>query len=86
MAVVMLLKNLGVLKFNFNMSLVNNILLAALVVCTLVAIIGLFVMNSKMKMSGHGMTVSYFPAVGAWLQLVVGAAACGCGWALARKD
>ena len=86
-AVVLLLKRLNVLKFNFKFNLVNNILLTVLAGAVLVAVVGVVVMAAAaLKELGNPDYLSIYASVGAWLSLVVAAAACVCGWVLARKE
>ena len=93
-AVVLLLKNLNVIKSKFNFNKVNNILLTVFAVAVLGALVGIGVMAigaSKTVADDPAavamkVAVSIYPAVCAWVTLAVSFVACGCGWALARKD
>ena len=86
-AVVLLLKNLNVIKCKFNFSLVNNILLTVFVVAVVLAIVGVTIMGNELcKAIGNPEGFSAYASVGAWLALAFSVVACGCGWALARKD
>lgn len=66
-AVVMILRNLKVLKFKFSMNLINNILLILFLVCAIVAFVGLVQMCGTA--GALGVEVSTTPAVGAYLLL-----------------
>ncbi len=83
-AVVMLLKNLNVLKVKLNLSLINNILLAVFVAALVLTVIGLLIMRADIL--DKASTWSCYAGVGLYLQAVTAVAACACGWALARKD
>ena len=86
-AVVMLLKNLNVIKCKFNLSIINNILLTVFVVAVIGALAGVAVMgNEYFKAVGKPEDAYMGASVGAWIALAVSVVACGCGWALARKD
>jgi len=93
-AVVLLLKNLNVIKCKFNFSRVNNILLTVLAVSVLGALVGIGVMAIGAAKTvaddpfavAMKIAVSIYPAVCAWITLAVSFVACGCGWALARKN
>jgi len=90
MSVIMLLKNLNVIKCKFNFSLINNILLSVLAVASIALLVILFLMGAgiikEMGPMPAGYDVSAVPQIGAWLTTVIAVVACGCGWALARKD
>ena len=66
-AVIMILRNLNVLKFKFSMNLINNILLILFLVCVVVAIIGLIMMCGEWSGSAFGVEQSTTPGIGAWL-------------------
>ena len=66
-AVIMILRNLKVLKFKFSMNLINNILLILFLVCAIVAFVGLVQMCGSA--GALGVEVSTTPAVGAYLLL-----------------
>ena len=66
-AVIMILRNLKVLKFKFSMNLINNILLILFLVCAIVAFVGLVQMCGSA--GAFGVEVSTTPAVGAYLLL-----------------
>lgn len=85
-AIVLLLKNLGVLKLKFNLALVNNILLALFAIFAVCALIALFVMGGDLANSfGNAEGLFIGPSWGAWLNAVVGVAAAVCGWLLAKE-
>ena len=90
MAVVMILKNLNVIKCKFNLSLVNNSLLSVLAIAAVALLVILFLMGAGViKELGPGaeeLAATAVPQIGAWLTAVIAVVACGCGWALARKD
>lgn len=86
-AVVLLLKNLNVIKCKFNFNIVNNILLTLFVVAVILAIVGVSIMGSELcKALGNSEGLSAYAGIGAWLALAFSVVACGCGWALARKS
>lgn len=71
-AVIMILRNLKILKFKFNMNLINNILLILFLVCVVVAIIGLIIMCGEMSVDAGVGNISVevtncYPGIGAWL-------------------
>lgn len=71
-AIIMILRNLKILKFKFNMNLINNILLILFLVCVVVAIIGLIIMCGEMSVDAGVGNISVevtncYPGVGAWL-------------------
>lgn len=73
-AIIMILRNLKILKFKFNMNLINNILLILFLVCVVVAIIGLIIMCGEMSVDAGVGNISVevtncYPGVGAWLTL-----------------
>jgi len=89
-AVVLALKNLNVLKINFNLNLINNILLSVFAFCAIMAIVALFIMGNDMQSilgplaEAAGVSYKVYPGFGAWANTVLGIAGCACGWALAR--
>ena len=89
-AVVLLLKNLNVIKFNFKFNLVNNILLTVLVATIVAAFAAIAIMAinfvKEASEPAYELVAKMFPAVCAWIALAVSAAACACGWALTRKS
>ena len=85
-AVVLLLKNLGVLKLKFNLALVNNILLAVAFVLAVCALIALFVMGGDMLEGAPAALELYAgPSWGAFLNVGFAAVAAACGWIFARE-
>lgn len=68
-AVIMILRNLNILKFKFSMNLINNILLILFLVCVVVGLIGLIMMCGEMSGTFLGLEQSTTPAIGAWLTL-----------------
>lgn len=66
-AIIMILRNLNILKFKFSMNLINNILLILFLVCVVVAIIGLIMMCGELSGSAFGVEQSTTPGIGAWL-------------------
>ena len=86
-AVVLVLKNLNVIKFNFKFNLVNNIALSVFAAVVLMAVVGVVIMAiAGLKEMGNPDGLSMYASVGAWLSLVSAAAACACGWVFARKE
>ena len=83
-AVVLLLKNLNVLKLKFNLALVNNILLAVFAVLAICAVIALFVMGGDI-IPDNAKGVFAGPSWGAWLNAAVGVVAAAGGWVFARE-
>lgn len=81
MAVVLVLKNLNVIKVDFNLNLINNVLLSLLVLFVILTFVALLIMSKDEVLK----SLDTAAQVGAWLQLVISGAACACGWALARK-
>ncbi len=78
-ALVLLLKNLKVLKIKFNVNIVNIALLTLFAVSAIVSIIALFVMGGDFAVNVGGSGVKAGPAIGAWLNLAVGVLALVCG-------
>ena len=68
-AIIMILRNLNILKFKFSMNLINNILLILFLVCVVVALIGLIMMCGEWSGSAFGVEQSTTPGIGAWLTL-----------------
>ena len=86
-AVVLVLKNLNVIKFNFKFNFVNNIALSVFAAVVLMAVVGVIVIAvAALKEMGNPEYLSMYASVGAWLSLVSAAAACACGWVFARKE
>lgn len=77
--VVALLKNLNVLKLKFNIELVNAALLALFALCSILVVVALAIMGNDLSGEILGIKSNYYPAVGAWLNLVFGAIGCSCG-------
>lgn len=75
-AVVLLLKELGVIKANFNFGMCNNIVLSVLAGALVLALIGALIFAGKVSM-----TVSAW----LWITVILAACACTCGWLLGRK-
>jgi hypothetical protein len=85
-AIVLLLKNLGVLKLKFNLALVNNILLALFAIFAICALIALFVMGGDMLADAPANIEAYAgPSWGAFLNVGFAAVAAACGWIFARE-
>lgn len=68
-AVIMILRNLKVLKFKFSMNLINNILLILFLVCVVVALVGLIMVCGKISAGAFGIEAETNPGVGVWLML-----------------
>ncbi len=79
---LVLFKNLGILKIKANLSLVTNLLLTLFTLFVVLALIGALVYCSKVTVPGRTSTAG----VGIYLNLVVGLAACVLCWIFARKD
>jgi len=64
--------------------------LSVLAVASIALLVILFLMGAgiikEMGPMPAGYDVSAVPQIGAWLTTVIAVVACGCGWALARKD
>ena len=94
-AVLMLLKNLSVLKLNINLNMINNIVLAVYALVAILALIAFFVLGADMKavmgeeviamIEAMGGSVYLGPAAGAWINASIGAVGCAAGWLFARK-
>jgi hypothetical protein len=84
-AIIMILRNLNILKFKFNFNMINNMLLSALVVVVALAIVGIFIMAGESSVSIGGTEISAYASVGAWLMAAVAVVACAAGWVTSRK-
>ena len=84
-AVVLILQNLKVLKFKFNLNLINNIILTVFALFVILAVIGALVMAGEMSASALGVSVKCSVAIGGWLMAIVGIAACVTSWLTSRK-
>ena len=84
--VILLLKNLGILKVKINFSIINNIILSAFAFFAVLALIGLFIMGGEVSVAEEGIKMTATAGVGAWLNVILGAAACALAWIFARKD
>jgi len=84
-SVVLLLKNLNVIKFNkVNFNLINNVLLTVFVGTTLLAFIGTIVMSSYLASDAYVIASSASIGVGMWLALILNIVGCVCAWIFAR--
>ena len=84
-AFVLILQNLKVLKFKFNLNLINNIILTVFALFVILAVIGALVMAGEMSASALGVSVKCSVAIGGWLMAIVGIAACVTSWLTSRK-
>lgn len=84
-SVVLLLKNLNVIKSNkINFNLINNILLTVFVGVTLLAFIGTIVITAYLTSDAYVIASSASIGVGMWLALVFSIVGCVCAWIFAR--
>ena len=66
--------------------MINNIVLSTFAFFAVLALIGLFIMGGEMSIAEAGMEMTATAGVGAWLNVIFGAAACALAWVFARKD
>lgn len=78
MGIMLLLKDLNVLKVKFNLNFLNNIMLTVFCLCVVLAFIGDVVMCSESSYVNVG--------AGMWLLLAFSVVACLLGWLLTRKE
>lgn len=83
-AVVLILQNLNILKFKFNLNTINNIILTVFVGFVVLAMIGVFVMAKDMSHSVLGMEMKCSAAIGAWFMAIVAVVTCATAWVMQR--
>ena len=94
LAIIIIIKN--ALKKDFNLNLVNNLLLILHIIVSLMTVIALFALGTDMKSSmpaellaliqSSGGSVMFAPTLGAWLNVVVGIFAPSIGWIFAKRE
>ncbi len=85
MGFLLLFRDLNAIKLKFKLNLINNVVLAILLVCSILVFVAILILAGKMTEASL-LGTKYAAGVGIWLLLIVSALACVFGWIFSRPE